>query len=69
MNKYVLTAENIKMRYGANAVLNDVSTHVEHSGIYGLVGKNGSEKTTLHPYLFVKSHSFIGYICRRFLAI
>lgn len=47
MNNYVLTAENIKMRYGANTVLNDVSIHIEQREIYGLIGKNGSGKTTL----------------------
>lgn len=47
MNNHILTAENIKMQYGASAILDDVSIHVEHGDIYGLVGKNGSGKTTL----------------------
>jgi ABC-type multidrug transport system ATPase subunit len=47
LNNYALTAENIKMRYRASAVLNDVSIHIKQGDIYGLVGKNGSGKTTL----------------------
>lgn len=47
MNHYLLTAERIKMRYGANTVLSDVSIHLKRGDIYGLIGKNGSGKTTL----------------------
>ena len=47
MNNYILTAEKIKMRYGKNTILNDVSIHVGQGDIYGLIGKNGSGKTTL----------------------
>lgn len=44
---YVLSARHIKKRYGRNTVLHDVSIHVKKGGIYGLVGKNGSGKTTI----------------------
>ncbi len=47
MNNYILTAENIKMRYGASIVLNDAAIHVKQGDVYGLIGKNGSGKTTL----------------------
>lgn len=60
MNNYVLTAENIKMRYGVSTILNDVSIHVEHGDIYGLVGKNGSGKTTLLRILTGLIQNFSG---------
>lgn len=62
MNNYVLTAENIKMRYGASTVLNDVSIHVEQRDIYGLVGKNGSGKTTLLRILTGLIQDFSGTV-------
>lgn len=62
MNKYVLTAENIKMRYGTNTVLNDIAIHVEHGDIYGLIGKNGSGKTTLLRVLTGLIQNFSGTV-------
>lgn len=62
MNKYALTAENIKMRYGESTVLNEVSIHVEHQDIYGLVGKNGSGKTTLLRILTGLIQNFSGTV-------
>lgn len=62
MNSYVLTAENIKMRYGASIVLNDVSIYVKHGDIYGLVGKNGSGKTTLLRILTGLIRNFSGTV-------
>lgn len=62
MNNYVLTAENIKMRYGGCTVLNDLSIHVEQKDIYGLVGKNGSGKTTLLRILTGLIQNFRGTV-------
>ncbi|MGF7145575.1 ABC-type multidrug transport system ATPase subunit [Anaerotaenia torta] len=62
MIHYTLTAENIKMRYGENAVLNEVSIHVEYRDIYGLVGKNGSGKTTLLRILTGLIQNFNGTV-------
>lgn len=62
MNKYALTAENIKMLYGESIVLNEVSIHVERRDIYGLVGKNGSGKTTLLRILTGLIQNFNGTI-------
>ena len=62
MNKYALTAENIKMRYGESIILNDVFIHVEHGDIYGLVGKNGSGKTTLLRILTGLIQNFDGTV-------
>lgn len=62
MNRYILTAENIKMQYGTSTVLDDLSIHVEHGDIYGLVGKNGSGKTTLLRILTGLIQSFSGTI-------
>ncbi|MCL1802618.1 MAG: ATP-binding cassette domain-containing protein [Eubacteriaceae bacterium] len=44
---YVLSAEHVQKKYGANTVLRDVSIHVNQGEIYGLVGRNGAGKTTL----------------------
>ena len=62
MNHYILTAENIKMRYGSNTILKDVSIHVKHGDIYGLVGKNGSGKTTLLRILTGLIQDFSGTV-------
>lgn len=62
MNNYILTAENIKMRYGASTVFNDVSIHVVQRDIYGLVGKNGSGKTTLLRILSGIIQNFSGTV-------
>lgn len=62
MGNYILTAENIKMRYGTSTVLNDASIHVEHGDIYGLVGKNGSGKTTLLRILTGLIQNFSGVV-------
>ena len=62
MSNYVITAENIKMRYGANTVLNDVTINVEQGDIYGLVGKNGSGKTTLLRILTGLIQNFSGTV-------
>lgn len=62
MNSHILTAKNIKMQYGASTVLENVSMHVEHSDIYGLVGKNGSGKTTLLRILTGLIQNFSGTV-------
>ena len=62
MNRYILTAENIEMRYGANTVLDDVAIHVEYGDIYGLIGKNGSGKTTLLRVLTGLIQNFSGTV-------
>lgn len=62
MSNYAITAESIKMRYGANTVLNDVAIHVEHGDIYGLIGKNGSGKTTLLRVLTGLIQNFSGTV-------
>lgn len=43
----VVEIKNVTKRYGANAVLQDVSLTCETGKIYGLVGRNGSGKTLL----------------------
>ena len=44
---YILQTDNLSKIYGAKTVLNHVSIHVPKKSIYGLVGKNGADKTTL----------------------
>lgn len=43
----MIKAEHISKNYGNNIVLRDASLHVERGEIYGLIGKNGSGKTTI----------------------
>jgi len=62
LNNYVLTAENIRIRYGKSTVLNDAAIHVERGDIYGLVGKNGSGKTTLLRILTGLIQDFSGTV-------
>ena len=45
--EYILQTDNLSKVYGTKTVLNHVSIHVPKKSIYGLVGKNGAEKTTL----------------------
>lgn len=62
MKSYALIAENIRTQYGRNAILNDVSIHVEKGDIYGLVGKNGSGKSTLLRILTGLRQDFSGAV-------
>lgn len=41
-----LVIENLTKEYGENLVLDDVSFTFESGKIYGLLGRNGSGKTT-----------------------
>ena len=45
--EYILQTDNLSKIYGTKTVLDHVSIHVPKKSIYGLVGKNGAEKTTL----------------------
>src|SRR6476620_10944371 len=47
----LLAAKGISKRYGANAVLSDVSVTVREKEVLGLIGPNGSGKTTLFECL------------------
>lgn len=44
---YVLNMEHVSKSYGEKRVLQDVSLHLKRGKIYGLVGSNGSGKTTI----------------------
>ena len=44
--KHVLTTTKLSKRYGSLRVLNDISLEVEEGSIFGLLGPNGSGKTT-----------------------
>ena len=44
--EYALVAENISKVYGRKKVLNNISMKVKKGSIHGLIGKNGSGKTT-----------------------
>ncbi|MEV5986136.1 ABC transporter ATP-binding protein [Streptomyces sp. NPDC052051] len=43
----VLTVEHVAKRYGSRVVLRDVSLRVGHGQLVGVVGENGTGKTTL----------------------
>ncbi|MCL2054229.1 MAG: ATP-binding cassette domain-containing protein [Oscillospiraceae bacterium] len=47
MNQYIISAKNIKKKYGGKTVFCNASLNVKRGEIYGLIGKNGSGKTTL----------------------
>ena len=47
LNQYILSAENIQKRYGKKIILRDASINIKQGEIYGLIGKNGSGKTTI----------------------
>ncbi len=42
----LLEAENLRKSYAGRVVVNDVSFHVDHAEIVGLLGRNGAGKTT-----------------------
>ena len=48
---YAISAEKVTKRYGAKAVLNDVTLKIEEGEFYALMGPNGSGKTTLASIL------------------
>ena len=47
MNKSILTLKNINKRFGSTIALNDVSLEVFPGEIRGLIGENGSGKSTI----------------------
>src|SRR5512146_3195553 len=46
-----LAIENLKMQFGGLIAVNDVSINVEKGEIHGLIGPNGSGKTTIFNVL------------------
>ncbi len=51
MSEPMVTVDNVSKRFGAKAVLTDVSTRVEAGDVIGILGKNGAGKTTLFEVL------------------
>ena len=51
MDDAVISLKHIKKSYGKNEVLRDVNLEVSKGDIYGLVGRNGSGKTTIFKIL------------------
>ena len=47
MGESVIRLEHIQKNYGKNKILIDVNLEIEKGCIYGLIGKNGSGKTTI----------------------
>lgn len=44
---YIIETNSLTKKYKEKNAVSDVSIHVEHGDIYGLIGKNGAGKTTL----------------------
>ena len=55
-----LIAKNLKKKYGARHVVNDVSIHLDQGEIVGLLGPNGAGKTTTFYMLVGLIKSFQG---------
>ena len=47
MSETIISLEHLKKRYGKHEVLSDVCMEIEKGEIYGLIGANGSGKTTI----------------------
>lgn len=47
MNEHVFSIRDLSFSYGNNDVLNDVSFDIEKGDFVGIVGPNGSAKSTL----------------------
>lgn len=47
MSNLVIETKNLKKEYDEQIVVNNVSLHIEHGKIYGLLGRNGAGKTTI----------------------
>ncbi|MGM0122841.1 ABC-2 type transport system ATP-binding protein [Enterococcus sp. AZ194] len=60
MRKNVLALTNVSKKYGNHYVLNNVSLTIEKGDIYGLIGKNGSGKTTIMKLIADLSREFSG---------
>ena len=55
MGEYVLEVRNLEKYYGQNKVLDNVNLSVRKGEIYGLIGANGSGKSTFMNILFGNS--------------
>ncbi|MBF25755.1 MAG: LPS export ABC transporter ATP-binding protein [Flavobacteriales bacterium] len=58
----ILTANNLKKKYGDRYVVNDVSIHLKRGEIVGLLGPNGAGKTTTFYMLVGLIRSFEGSV-------
>ncbi len=47
MDSYMVSVENVSFSYGRNKVLDNVSLYIEEGDFAGIIGPNGSAKTTL----------------------
>ncbi|MGL5649274.1 MAG: ATP-binding cassette domain-containing protein [Clostridium sp.] len=43
----IIRIENLNKRYGNKVIFKDLSLEIEENKIYGLLGRNGTGKTTL----------------------
>ena len=59
----LLKAEDVKKKYGPQAVLNGVDLDIEHGEFVSLVGKSGAGKTTLSKILGGYMEEFAGTVC------
>ena len=45
--EYVLETQNLTKVYGQKEAARDINLHIREGQIYGLIGRNGSGKTTI----------------------
>ena len=46
MDEFVIETKKLTKKYGHETAIHDVDLHVRKGRIYGLLGRNGAEKTT-----------------------
>ncbi|WP_025641845.1 metal ABC transporter ATP-binding protein [Schnuerera ultunensis] len=47
MDKYIINGEGVSFSYGSNKVLENINFHIEEGDFVGIIGPNGSAKSTL----------------------
>lgn len=48
MSKYIIETNHLTKQYGTQKSVADLNIHVEKGKIYGLLGRNGHTRLTLH---------------------
>lgn len=62
MTETILSFKNVSKRFGKENALKDVSINVQKGDIYGLIGRNGSGKTTIMKLITALSKETSGEI-------
>lgn len=62
MSESIITLKGIEKKYGKHKVLNNVNLDIKKGDLFGLVGKNGSGKTTIFKIILGLSQSSRGSV-------